>query len=216
MTVICIEGASAVGKSKVSRILEAEFGFTRIPEVNELYPRRSESSPSWYFERQIDRWRMAYEVSSEGGSAVLDGDPFQPVWYNWTFPDLGSQSISEVINFYQEKIISGFIRLPDKYYLLTTSELELRQRKESDQNRSRKNFEKHLRLIEPQIAYFTAINEAVSGFVSVVESIDSREVAKLIASDSIVSQGENYSSAAFEVMCRFVGNEHNKKKQAHA
>lgn len=216
MTVICIEGASAVGKSNVCRVLEAEFGFTRIPEVNELYSRSSEESPSWYFERQIDRWRMACDVSSIGGSAILDGDPFQPVWYNWIFPDLGLQPISEVVRFYQEKVNSGIIRFPDKYYLLTASELELRRRKESDQNRSRKNFEKHLRLIEPQMAYFTAMNEGASGLVRVIESIDSREVAKLIASDSLALQGENYNSGAFEMMCRFVGAQHKKKKQADA
>ena len=216
MTIICIEGASAVGKSAVCRILEAEFGFTRIPEVNELYPRSSEESPVWYFERQIDRWKMAYDVSSMGGSAILDGDPFQPVWYNWIFPDIGLQPISEVIRFYHEKVSGGIIRFPDKYYLLTTSELELRRRKESDQIRSRRNFEIHLRLIKPQIAYFAAMNEGASGLVSVIESIDSREVAKLIASDSLALQGENYNSGIFEMMCRFVGEKHNKEKQADA
>lgn len=169
MTVICIEGASAVGKSTVCRVLEKEFGFTRIPEVNELYPRSSDESPIWYFERQLDRWKMACDVSSIGGSAILDGDPFQPIWYNWIFSDIGLQPIPEVIKFYHDKVSSRVIRFPDKYYLLTTSELELRRRRESDRNRSRKNFEMHLRLIEPQMAYFTAMNNGALGLVSVME-----------------------------------------------
>lgn len=208
MAIICIEGASASGKSTVCRILETEFGFTRIPEVNELYPRSPAESPTWYFERQIDRWIMACDISSVGGSVILDGDPFQPVWYNWIFPDIGLQPIPDVIRFYHEKVKSRVLRVPDKYYFLTTSELELRRRKESDQSRSRRNFEMHLRLIEPQMAYFTAMNDSAPGLVSVMESGDSREVAKLIASDHLALQGKSCRSDVFEMMCRFVGGEH--------
>lgn len=211
MSIACIEGASAVGKSTVCRILETEFGFTRIPEVNELYSRSSEESAVWYFERQIDRWKMAYDVSSNGGSAILDGDPFQPVWYNWIFPDIGLQPISEVIKFYHEKVSCGIIRFPDKYYLLTTSELVLRQRKELDQSRSRRNFEMHLRLIEPQIAYFTAMNKITLGLVNLMESVDSCEIAKLIASDSLAPHDENDSSDIFKIMCMFLEKNITKK-----
>lgn len=209
MTIVAIEGASAVGKSTVCRILEAEFGFTRIPEVNELYSRGRDASSNGYFERQIDRWRMACEVSSTGGSAVLDGDPFQPVWYNWIFPDGGCQPMAEVIGFYREKVNAGMIRCPDKYYVLTSTESELRRRKASDQRRSRRNFEKHLRLIQPQLAYFAAINNSAPGLVSVVASIDSREIAKVIASDSpALRHDKKFNTDVFEIMCRFVGEEY--------
>ncbi|TFH72346.1 hypothetical protein E3V39_12245 [Gammaproteobacteria bacterium LSUCC0112] len=57
--------------------------------------------------------------------------------------------MAEVIGFYREKVHAGMIRCPDKYYVLTSTESELRQRKASDQRRSRRNFEKHLRLIQP-------------------------------------------------------------------
>ncbi|TCD22952.1 hypothetical protein E0D86_10000 [Pseudomonas sp. IC_126] len=215
MTIVCIEGASSVGKTTVCRILEAEFGFTRVPEVNELYARSSEESPSWYFERQVDRWEMANEVSSSGGSAILDGDPFQPVWYNWIFSDLGLQSIDAVLSFYCEKLNAGTIRLPDKYYLLTAGEIELRRRKESDPSRSRSNFEMHLRLIEPQLAYFAAMNEGAPGLVSIMESIDSKNLAKLIATESSVLKGKSCANI-FDVLCGFVSAEHNKKNQADA
>ncbi len=212
MTIISIEGASAVGKTTVCLALEAEHGFTRIPEVNELYSRVPDEPPSWYFERQIDRWKMACDVSSSGGSAVLDGDPFQPMWYNWIFPELGLQPISEVVRFYHDKVSAGIIRFPDRYYLLTTSELELRQRKESDRSRSRRNFEKHLRLIKPQLAYFTAMNEGGRGLVSIVESTNAREIAKLIACDPHALQCEGYNFAVFERMCRLVREEHNNAR----
>jgi hypothetical protein len=209
VTIIAIEGASAVGKSTVCRILEAEFGFTRIPEVNELYSRGRDASSNWYFERQIDRWRMACEVSSTGRSAVLDGDPFQPVWYNWIFPDCGLQPMAEVIGFYREKVNAGMIGCPDKYYVLTSTESELRRRKASDQRRSRRNFEKHLRLIQPQLAYFAAINNSAPGLVSVLASIDSREIAKVIASDSpALRHNKIFNTDVFEIMCRFVGEEY--------
>lgn len=214
MTVISIEGASAAGKTTVCLALEAEHGFIRIPEVNELFSRAPDEAPRWYLERQIDRWKMACHVSSSGGSAVLDGDPFQPMWYNWIFPDLGFQPVAEVVRFYHDKVSAGIIHFPDKYYVLTASESELRQRKETDKSRSRRNFEKHLRLIEPQLAYFTTMNEGGAGMASILESLNARDVAKLIASDSYDLQSEGQGLALFERMCRLVREEQNNTRDS--
>lgn len=59
------------------------------------------------------------------------------------------------------------ISLPDAYVLFWAEEDELRKRKEMDQTRSRRNFDKHLCMIEPQMRYFHYLNELVPGYVGI-------------------------------------------------
>jgi hypothetical protein len=208
MSIICIEGASAVGKTTVCRLLEELHGFKRIPEVNELFPRISGESRNWYFERQIDRWKIGRDISSSGGTAVLDGDPFQPIWYNWTYQKDGLQSLSETVEFFRENVVAGNIQLPDKYYVLTISRAELTTRKNGDRSRTRRNFEKHLRLIEPQLDYFEAMNAGSARFAHVLDSIDSRNVAQKIATDHAPALEKIERIEAFERVCKYVCETH--------
>jgi deoxyadenosine/deoxycytidine kinase len=180
MSIVCLEGASAVGKTTVSKLLEKEFGYVRIAEVNELFERSINESSTWYFERQIDRWKLAREVSRKGGVAVLDGDPFQPVWYNWIFANDGLQPLNKVFDFYQCRVQSGDIEFPNKYIVLKTPRSELSARKESDPTRSRRNFDKHLKLIEPQFEYFKAMCSISLNSVEFIESDNPRNVADKI------------------------------------
>ncbi len=214
MSIICIEGASAVGKTTVCRLLEEVYGFTRIPEVNELFRRVSGAGRNWYFDRQIDRWKMGRDISTSGGTAVLDGDPFQPIWYNWIFQEEGLQSLSDTVGFFRENVMAGNIKFPDKYYVLTISTLELTRRRNADLSRSRRNFEKHLRLIEPQFAYFEAIGTNFPSLVRTVESMNSREVTQEIATDYVHTLDNTHGIEAFERACKFVCEKHNH--QFHA
>lgn len=180
MPIICLEGASAVGKSTTCRYLDAHYGFRIIPEVNELFSRPSKESPQWYFEKQVERWALAKEVSCGGEIAVLDGDPFQPLWYNWIYSDLGFQPVEEVFKFYSEALKGGRIKFPNQYFILTAPDELLKVRKESDSTRSRRNFELHLRLIKPQIEYFAHMNEAQSGIIEFINADKTESVAHFI------------------------------------
>ncbi len=42
----------------------------------------------WYFEREIERWELACEQDGTDRLIILDGDPYQPVWFNWIYPEL--------------------------------------------------------------------------------------------------------------------------------
>ncbi|MCG8463699.1 MAG: ATP-binding protein [Xanthomonadales bacterium] len=183
MSIICLEGASAVGKTTVSRLLEKEFGFVHIAEVNQLFQRPNNEPSTWYFERQVERWQWAHAVSQQGGAAVLDGDPFQPLWYNWIFnEDEHLQPLADVFDFYQQSLLAGDIEFPHQYFVLETTYAELKARKDSDLTRSRSGFDKHLRLIEPQKTYFKAIHHRGLSSVSFLESDDPHRVAQKILS----------------------------------
>lgn len=126
-----------------------------MPEVNELYRGAARSGTHWYYERQVDRYAMARTAAERGQSAVLDGDPLQPLWYNWIYPEFGP--LVDVVDFFSHAMRTGRIRFPDCYVVLGTSATALRTRKERDETRRRRNFERHLNLIEPQRRYFEAL-----------------------------------------------------------
>lgn len=206
MSIVCIEGASGVGKSTVCDVLEKEHGFKKISEVNHLFKRPLNPLPIWYFEKQVERWSLANELSGDGGVVVLDGDPFQPLWYNWIFSDKQIQPLSDVIEFYFSAVEQGRIKFPDRYYLLTASESVLRKRKEGDTKRLRRNFESHLRLIRPQLNYFEILNSNRPNSVSVIESdAVSTAVERILSSARNPHRGGSHLDL-FERQRNFVSN----------
>lgn len=157
MTIICLEGASGIGKSTASKFMESEYGYVRIPEVNELFERSPNEPDDWYFRMQVKRWELAKTESELGKVAILDGDHLQPVWYNWIFDDLNFQPVNEVLDFYSKAFLQGLLDFPDAYVLLHVGIDELRARKDNDKSRKRSNFDMHFRLIEPQREYFESL-----------------------------------------------------------
>ena len=61
--------------------------------------------------------------------------------------------------FYQPKIQNKTLGFPDRYFIFSANEAELRKRRDSDTTRQRRGFETHLRMIEPQRRYFQAMQK---------------------------------------------------------
>ncbi len=213
MTILCLEGASAVGKTTVCRLLEADHGCVRIAEVNEHFVRGPHEPPFWYFERQVERWRMAHTISSAGGIAVLDGDPFQPLWYNWIFAQDAAQSMPDTLAFYRAHMARGTLGLPDRYFVLMSSEDALRARKAADASRSRRNFDKHLQLVAPQLAYFRAVQDTAPDRVRFLQADDVRQTADAIARDAVAAPRDESSARAFQTMVGFVQSVRSHKER---
>src|SRR5688572_18003142 len=114
MPIICFEGASSVGKTALSRYLRDNFNACVIPEVNLLFQRTPNEPPFWYFEKQLERWRMATDTSKDHEIIILDGDPFQPIWYNWSYDFDFGEPFEEIMNFYRKAIADGKIAFPDR------------------------------------------------------------------------------------------------------
>jgi hypothetical protein len=154
MPIICLEGASAVGKTTTSIGIAKNTSTFIIPEVNLLFERPKKESKTWYLERQVERWQIAQEKIKEYDTLILDGDIFQPLSYNWCFDfKLYNQSLDFLYRFYLSEIKAGRIDFPDKYFYLVTTRENLRYRKENDCTRKRRNFEKHLDILEPHERY---------------------------------------------------------------
>ena len=175
MPILCFEGPSAVGKTTVAAYLAAEAGAVVVPEVNALFERPADAPPAWYFERQADRWALAAEHARTHPLVVLDGDPFQPLWYNWAYGFAGRQGLDFMEAFYRPRLVAGTLGFPDRYFLFAADERTLRARKDADSTRGRGGFEAHLAFVAPQRRYFEAMRALSPNRVRL---LDARAVAE--------------------------------------
>ena len=114
-----------------------------------------------------------------------------------------------IVNFYQAEIQKGNINFPDGYFLLFTDTTELRRRKESDLNRSRSNFEKHLLMIEPQIRYFEVMNKYAPNHVKFIRANTVDEnVRSIIGETSNIKSSDNpkFSLNLFRKIAEWLSN----------
>ena len=89
-----------MGKTNCCRALQDGLGAAVIPEVNALFERPSIAPEDWYLGRQEERYALARAASETHPLAILDGAPFQPLWYNWSF------------GFFRPLIASGAMAFP--------------------------------------------------------------------------------------------------------
>lgn len=172
MPIVCFEGPSAVGKTTMAQHLARTLGAMVIPEVNMRFSRPANPTPTWYFERQVDRWQHALTSVPATDLVILDGDPFQPFWYNWAYRYVGWEPLDTLVAFYEPHIRMGTISFPDRYFLFTASERALRERRATDTTRQRRGFEHHLGFIQPQQTYFAALQTWQPEHVTMMASTD--------------------------------------------
>ena len=170
-TIICLEGASTAGKTTLSHAIAARTGAAVIAEVWALFGRPSPEPPLWYLEKQVERWRFALKSAEKHGLAILDGDPFQPLWYGWAYGFIEPHTLNMVTSFYRNAIAAGSLAFPDRYILLAVGEPELMARRQGDASRSRRNFAKHVSLLRHQPHYFATMNTISPELAYVLDAV---------------------------------------------
>ena len=200
---ICFEGPSGVGKTTMSGLFSDQY--TIIPEVNILFRNEINEGGYWYYEKQVERYRL----SEQSINSIFDGDIFQPLWYNWTYNYPADYfPLNKVAGFYREAIQKGRIWFPDLYIIFHTTVENLRARKEGDKSRRRNNFEKHLKLVESQTRFFGFMKKRFPKQVEFVE-LDSADKAKnevLSYIDNIDVNDRYDSLEILETMAEWLSN----------
>ncbi|HEX2204707.1 MAG TPA: hypothetical protein VHG91_15465 [Longimicrobium sp.] len=158
--IVCLEGPSAVGKTTLLGALARERGAATLPELDAGAPPPPGSSAAWFADQSAERWGRAVDRSEDAPLVVLDGDPLKGLWYNGVFADEGWEGVDVVAPLYRARIEAGALAFPDLYVVLAATEPQLRARRAADPTRTRRNFEKHLRLVAPLRRYFAALREA--------------------------------------------------------
>ena len=174
--ILAFEGAPGTGKSTTAAALTAQGAFV-VREVNQLFARPHPEPVDWNYERHNARWEMAQLKAAQGTLAVLDGDPFHPIWFPWIYPDAGFAPVSTAAQFYSDRLVARQLAFPDLYVFMHIAEPERRKRMlareraqgVADETAKRK-IRHYARMVGPQRRYFTALNERFPGWVLFVET----------------------------------------------
>jgi hypothetical protein len=213
---LCLEGASAVGKTNTSYALAERLKAVVVSEVNALFERPSVAPDDWYLNRQVERWSIAHHALGTHPLVVLDGDPFQPLWYNWSFGFQNWQSLDELRAFYRPLLVSGELNFPDRYILLVIGKDELRRRKERDGTRSRRGFEDHLCLADTLPCYFSAMSSLDPLRVGTIEAVSlAGNVRHIEASLRTWSDGLTDPLFLFDGLVDWLGSHTVEEQTAH-
>ena len=180
--IICFEGPSGIGKTTMCQLLSEEFNI--VSEVNLLFKRPANEPKYWYHDRQVERYSLC-EKSNR--TSILDGDIFQPIWYNWVcnYPS-NFLPKKEMHTFYKTQLAEEKMTFPNLYIIFHVEEKELWVRKERDTTRRRRNFEKHLKIIEPLKTYYRFLDQETDIAMKFIHYMD-METTKKEVLDSIGS-----------------------------
>ncbi len=200
---ICFEGPSGVGKTTMSQMLAKEFHV--IPEVNVMFKGEKNEGGYWYYQKQVER----YQKSKQYNKVIFDGDLFQPIWYNWTYNYPRDYfSLEKVNGFYKMEIAQGNIYFPDLYIVFFTSIENLWKRKRADTTRQRRNFQKHLKLVETQPRYFGYMKQQFPNLVEFIrfDSLDETMFSVRKILESLNTKEKRDSLEVLETMRRWLSN----------
>lgn len=199
MPIICLEGPSAVGKSSTCKELHRRYGAYIVEEVAFLFPKPNLDGTrliDWVLDCQVERWKIAAAKANDHPLVVLDGDHLK-IWYSWVY-GFEAEPLEYFNDYFRKLIADRTIGFPDSYAVLTIDEVELRRRKENDYSRTRGNFDKHLRLIEPQLRFFHALEQFQPGLVQFLEATNTEDTLSKL--DFQQHNDNKYSLPLFDSM----------------
>ena len=169
--IICVEGPCAVGKTTLAAALARSAGVSMIEEVSGPPP-IGVPQELWFVGKHVETWRHAARLAARDPLVVLDGDPFKGLWYDWVFAPDPRTAVAKAAELYMVELHHGALGVPDLYVALNATEEQLRKRRMGDVTRSRRSFEKHLRLVRPLQRYFTELATIVPAHVLRLETAD--------------------------------------------
>jgi thymidylate kinase len=176
--IVCLEGPSAAGKTTLAAALARRHGAAVIAELSAgSPPPEPDARAAWFVDHHAADFQRARALAAEAPLVVLDGDPFKGLWYDRVFAEDVSQVTRVVAPLYRARLQQGALAFPDLSVLLLASEEQLRARRTGDASRSRRNFEKHLALVEPQRRYFTELARLAPGRVLLLRTQDPATLA---------------------------------------
>lgn len=165
--IIVVEGPSGAGKTTWCRRHAGANALLEALPDHSTVPTEPQAAARFWVERNVARWNEVLEREASDGLVVVDTDPFK-LHYVWTL--FKSGQVSEIQWTMQRKVArdafaSERYALADLYLVSDLDDATLRMRRDADPSRTRRNFERHVRLRDSLLRWYRAIDGLETGRV---------------------------------------------------
>jgi hypothetical protein len=161
---IVIEGISSAGKTtRASRYRPAV-----VDEVTGLTPPGEVAAAGKYWsDRNSERWLRGLELERTHEFVYFDTDPLK-IHYTWCLWQIGKDQRNvwlANVEASREQMAKKHLGFADRIEFLEPSEDVVRNQRDSDRTRLRRNFETHVRLHEPLRRWYVLLESLAPGRV---------------------------------------------------
>ncbi|WP_433832840.1 hypothetical protein ACQP2E_17195 [Actinoplanes sp. CA-015351] len=130
-----------------------------IPEPGDLPGPSPADQAKFWCAVNSRRWSQALRHERRTGLAVCDDDPMK-LHYSWSLARVGELSRHHwqaEVDAHRLAVAEGRLGLADLILVSAPPATELRRRRDADRSRRRRNFDLHVRLIEPLHEWYHAV-----------------------------------------------------------
>lgn len=165
--IVVVEGPSGAGKTTWCRTHGGHRALLEELPDHATVPPEPEAQARFWVERNTSRWKQVLEHERRDGLVVVDTDPFK-LHYVWTLWRSGQASGREwelQREASRQAFSAGEYALADLYLVSDIDEASLRARRDADATRTRRGFERHVKLRDSLQRWYRAIDELDPGRV---------------------------------------------------
>jgi len=121
----------------------------------------------FWVEQGERRWQTACAIERSQGVAVCDADPIKLhyIWSVWQIGVAAERVWQAELVATREAIAACRIGFADAYLVKPIDPRRARQQRDADPTRSRRNFELHVKLLEPLMTWYRALEAVLPGAV---------------------------------------------------
>lgn len=165
--IVVVEGPSGAGKTTWTRTHGGPHALLEDLPDHSAEPADEEAAARFWVERNVARWERVLERERRDGLVVVDTDPFK-LHFTWSLYQEGMASHRQW-ELEREVARGAFAArrygIADLVFVSAVDEATLRARRDADATRMRRNFDRHVRLRDALIRWYTAIDALEPGRV---------------------------------------------------
>ena len=165
--IIVVEGPSGAGKTTWCRTHGGANALLEALPDHAAVPTEPRAAARFWVERNVGRWRDVLDREARDGLVVVDTDPFK-LHYVWTLFQSGQASKMDwdiQRDVARDAFATGRYALADLFLVSDVDDATLRARRDADPTRTRRNFERHVRLRDSLLRWYRAIDRLEPGRV---------------------------------------------------
>lgn len=165
--IVVVEGPSGAGKTTWTRTHGREHALLEDLPDHAIVPTDEEAAARFWVERNVARWERVLERERRDGLVVVDTDPFK-LHFTWSLYQEGIASRRQwelERDTARSAFAEGRYGLADLAFVSDIDNDTLRDRRDADTTRTRRNFERHVRLRDAILRWYRAIDALEPGRV---------------------------------------------------